>query len=245
MFLQEVYQKKLEEIKKINPKGERNKKIIPFDINLPEKRVIAEVKQASPSLGVIKKVDVVKQAKRYEAGGAAAISVLTDKNYFNGSFEFLRMISQEVELPLLCKDFIIDKRQIDMAYINGADTILLIVALINDDLLHLLFEYAVSLGLNVLVEIHDKNEFDRVKDLGIKFLGVNSRNLNTLKIDKDVALDVLKSVEGDFVKVAESGIETIHDVEKFKEAGAAMFLVGTSLMKSENPEDLIMKFNRV
>lgn len=245
MFLEEVYQKKIEEVKNLKVKGVRNKKIIPFGINLPEKRVIAEVKQASPSLGLIKNVDVCLQAKRYEKGGAAAISVLTDKYYFNGSFEFLNRISKEVSLPILCKDFIIDKKQVDMAYVSGADVILMIVSLLDDKLLCNLYEYAKSLGLEVLVEIHEFDEFKRVEDMGMKFLGVNSRNLKTLKIDKSYALNVLKSIDGEFVKVAESGIETVDDVMMFRNAGAEMFLIGTTLMKSESPEELIKKFNQV
>ncbi|MGA1847004.1 indole-3-glycerol-phosphate synthase [Deferribacter abyssi] len=240
MFLKKIYELKKAEVKKLKKGvGERFKEVIPFERFLSDRRIIAEVKQASPSLGEIKKVDVKRQAKLYEKGGAAAISVLTDKNYFNGDFKFLKEISSAVNLPILCKDFIVDEVQIDLAYEYGADVILLIASMLEGDELKRLFEYSKKLGLEVLVEIHKYEELIKLENLDVKFMGVNSRDLTTLRINKNRAMETLSRIKGNYIKVAESGIETKEDIIRFKEAGADMFLVGTSLMKSDNPVKLL------
>ncbi|KAA0257093.1 indole-3-glycerol-phosphate synthase [Deferribacter autotrophicus] len=244
MFLKKIYELKKAEVKELKKGTEKRvKEVIPFERFLPDRRIIAEVKQASPSLGEIKKVDVKRQAELYEKGGAAAISVLTDKNYFNGDFKFLKEISSAVNLPILCKDFIVDEVQIDLAYEYGADVILLIASMLEGDELKKLFDYSKKLGLEVLVEIHEYEELYKLKDLDVKFLGVNSRDLTTLKVNKEKALKTMSKIKGNYIKIAESGIETKEDIKRFKEAGADMFLVGTSLMKSDNPVELLKELS--
>jgi len=209
-----------------------------FKESLLARPFIAEVKKASPSLGDINTAaDPVEQAKKYEKYGAGAISVLTDEKFFKGSFQFLSEVAESVELPCICKDFIISRVQIDHAYACGASCILLIAAALEKEELKNLSDYARELGLEILFELHELDEYEKIKDLNPEIVGVNSRNLKTLEINKENAAVTLSKVHGDYLLVAESGIETAEDIQKFTDAGAKAFLVGTSLMRAENLED--------
>lgn len=222
------------------PTFERKKDIFnPLEF-LKSRPIIAEVKKASPSLGDINiDIDVVAQAKIYEKAGAGAVSVLTDEKYFKGGFTYLHQVSEQVQIPVLCKDFIISKKQIDIAYKLGADIILLIVKALSEKEYVNLFNYAKSLGLYVLTEIHEKEEMAVAEKVRIDLLGVNSRNLETLKIDKKRCAEIISSISKDYFKVAESGINSKEDAIMFKEAGADAFLIGSYLMQSKSPGENI------
>ncbi len=195
--------------------------------------LIAEVKKASPSMGIIcKDFDPVRIAKDYEAAGASCLSVLTDEQFFQGSLDYLRQIRAAVKLPLLRKDFIIDKRQILEAIEWGADAILLIVAILTDEQLAKFHSLAIEAGLAVLVEVHDDEELNRALKISPALLGVNNRNLKTFKVDlattENLAPRILKNGS---LLVAESGIHTPADVARVAKCGAGAILVGESLVK--------------
>ena len=213
--------------------------------------LIAEVKKASPSAGVIcPDFDPVRVAKAYEAGGASCLSVLTDEKFFQGSLDFLRQIRAAVKLPLLRKDFIIDERQILEAIEWGADAILLIVAILSDEQLKKFHMLATESGLAVLVEVHDEAELDRALKISPALIGVNNRNLKNFKVDLAVTERLAAKMEdgrwrmditsapssilnspSSPLLVAESGIHSRADVERLKQCGAKAILVGESLMK--------------
>ena len=199
--------------------------------------LIAEVKKASPSKGVIcENFDPVRIACEYEAAGASCLSVLTDEKFFQGSLDYLRQIRQAVALPLLRKDFIIDERQILEAIEWGADAILLIVAILDDTRLRKFRELAEEAGLAALVEVHDEAELDRALATGATLLGVNNRNLKTFQVDlattERLAAKLHSTPVADRLLVAESGIHTRADVVRLKGAGSGAILVGESLMRS-------------
>ena len=221
--------------------------------------LIAEVKKASPSMGVIcKDFDPVRIAKEYEAAGASCLSVLTDEKFFQGSLDYLRQIREAVTIPLLRKDFIIDERQILEAIEWGADAILLIVAILDDARLKRFHDLAIEAGLSVLVEVHDEAELDRALAIGAKLIGVNNRDLKTFKVDlattERLAAKLVESrgsrVESQNLArgvspstldprlstllVAESGIHTHADVQRVAKCGAGAILVGESLVKQGN-----------
>ena len=206
--------------------------------------LIAEVKKASPSAGVIRAdFDPVRIARDYEAAGASCLSVLTDEKFFQGSLEYLRQIRAAVQLPLLRKDFIIDERQILEAVEWGADAILLIVAILSDVQLRRFHELAAGASLAALVEVHDEVELDRALNAGAELIGVNNRNLKTFKVDlattERLAARLHSSPRNTHqaprptprLLVAESGIHTRADVERLAKCGAQAILVGESLMK--------------
>jgi indole-3-glycerol phosphate synthase len=200
--------------------------------------LIAEVKKASPSLGVIcQDFDPVRIAKEYEAAGASCLSVLTDEKFFQGSLDYLRQIRAAVKLPLLRKDFIIDERQILEAIEWGADAILLIVAILSDEQLQKFHSLAIEAGLAVLVEVHDEAELERARKISPALIGVNNRNLKTFKVDlattERLAAKLRESKNPtESLLVAESGIHTRAEVEGIKKSGAGAILVGESLMKN-------------
>jgi indole-3-glycerol phosphate synthase len=199
--------------------------------------LIAEVKKASPSAGVIRAdFDPVRIAKEYEAAGASCLSVLTDEKFFQGSLEYLRQIRAAVKLPLLRKDFIIDARQIAEAIEWGADAILLIVAILTDAQLREFHELATGAGLAVLVEVHDETELQRALAAGASLIGVNNRDLKTFKVDlatTDRLAEKLRGAPrgGEVLLVAESGIHSRTDVDRLARGGAQAILVGESLMR--------------
>jgi indole-3-glycerol phosphate synthase len=200
--------------------------------------LIAEIKKASPSAGVIcSEFDPVRIAKEYETAGANCLSVLTDQKFFQGSLEYLRQIRQAVKLPLLRKDFIIDERQIAEAIQWGADAILLIVAILSDAQLKSFHTLAREAGLAALVEVHDESELDRALNLGAELIGVNNRNLKNFKVDLatterlSMRLRASASTNPAPILVAESGIHTQADVEQLANCGAQAILVGESLIR--------------
>jgi indole-3-glycerol phosphate synthase len=203
--------------------------------------LIAEVKKASPSAGVIcEDFDPVRIATEYEAAGASCLSVLTDEKFFQGSLDYLRQIREAVKLPLLRKDFIIDERQILEAIEWGADAILLIVSILDDARLKRFHSLAVDAGLAALVEVHDEAELDRALAVDAELIGVNNRDLKTFKVDlgttERLAGRLFSSRVASYaaVLVAESGVHTRKDVDRLAKCGAKAILVGESLMKGGN-----------
>jgi len=207
--------------------------------NLKNIGVIAEVKRASPSKGVINdEVDPVAQAIAYEKAGAGAISVLTDRQFFKGSMADLSAVSEAVNLPLLCKDFMIDEVQIDVAKDHGASVILLIAAALPEERLLELYQYARSKELDVLFEVHDEEEAEMALRIGARIIGINNRNLKTFEVDLGVTERVASILkDANCLLVSESGIRTKEDVEQVEQAGAKAILVGETLMRSPNITD--------
>ncbi|MBD7907604.1 indole-3-glycerol phosphate synthase TrpC [Sporosarcina gallistercoris] len=205
-------------------------------------QVIAEIKRASPSKGIIHEtVNPVQQAEIYERAGAACVSVLTDTSFFNGSFEDLKAVAEAVRIPVLCKDFIIHPVQIDRAAAAGASVILLIVAALPDAELNALRVYATALGLEVLVEVHDADELNRALEAGAQLIGVNNRDLRTFQVDLARTEEVASvfPFHSGRVLISESGIGGIADAQRAAKAGAGAVLVGETLMRSESPEQTI------
>lgn len=198
--------------------------------------VIAEVKKASPSMGVIRaSFDPVAIAESYAAAGATCLSVLTDEKYFQGSGRYLRLIRAAVGLPLLRKDFIVDEYQIVEARALGADAILLIVAALSDDELAAFTRLAHDLGLDVLVEVHDEAECERALKLPLRVIGVNNRNLHDFSVSLDTTRRIKAMVPPDYLVVSESGIHTRADIDALQADGVSTFLVGGALMQADDP----------
>ncbi len=200
-------------------------------------RIIAEVKKASPSKGLIREdFDPVEIARSYERGGAAAISVLTDAKYFQGHLDFLRAIRDATSVPLLRKDFIIDPYQVYEARACGADAILLIMAATDDDgQLRDLAQLAAGLDLDVLWEVHDEDELARVLRLEPSVIGVNNRNLGTFEVRLETSRDLMPQMPVGVVKVSESGFFDREELERMSAWGVDAFLIGESLMRQEDP----------
>ncbi len=202
--------------------------------------VIAEVKRRSPSKGDLADIpDPAELAGRYAAGGAAAISVLTEERRFGGSLADLRAVRAAVDVPLLRKDFMVEPYQLLEARAAGADLALLIVAALDDDTLHRLHDEARGLGLTVLVEVHDEAETERAVALGAELVGVNARNLRTLDVDPEAFARLAPLVPGDRVLVAESGITGPDDVATYVGLGARAVLVGEALVRDGDPEGAV------
>ncbi len=206
-------------------------------LRAPGSSVIAEVKRRSPSKGDLAEIaDPAALARLYAAGGAAAVSVLTEERRFGGSLDDLRAVRAAVDVPLLRKDFVVEPYQVLEARAAGADLVLLIVAALDDDTLRRLHDLAGELGLTVLVEVHDEAETARAVDLGAELVGVNARNLKTLEVDADTFGRLAPLVPDDRVLVAESGIATPVDVKRYVAAGARAVLVGEALVRDGDPE---------
>ena len=198
--------------------------------------VIAEVKKASPSKGVLREHFVPAQiARQYEAGGAAALSVLTDVSFFQGAAAYLQQAREACQLPVLRKDFIVDAYQVAEARAMGADAILLIVACLDDESLLALEAQAMALGMDTLVEVHDGVELDRALALRTPLLGINNRNLKTFDVTLDTTLALRDRVPGDRLLITESGILGPGDVRRMREAGVNAFLVGEAFMRAPDP----------
>lgn len=194
--------------------------------------LITEVKKASPSKGILREdFDPVEIAKAYEQAGAACLSVLTDEPYFQGKDEYLQDIRKAVSIPLLRKDFMLDPYQIYESRALGADCILLIMAALSDAHAKELYDLAVELGMDALVEVHDEDELERALKLDPQMIGVNNRNLKTLEVSLETGLSLAAQMPEGIVKVAESGIETREHIRMFTDAGFNAFLIGESLMK--------------
>lgn len=213
------------------------------DKNLP--RIIAEVKKASPSKGIIcKQFDPLAIAKDYEKGGAAALSILTEPLYFQGDNRYLTEIKQVVKLPTLRKDFIIDSWQIYEAKAIGADALLLIVAALGQEELSAFLALAHSLGMDCLVETHDEEEVKRALEVGATIIGVNNRNLKTFEVSLEVCERLRNLVPPTHLFVAESGIHTKEDVKRLREIGADAALIGESIVKAQNRVAKLEAFKR-
>jgi len=197
--------------------------------------VIAEAKKASPSKGVIRPdFDPVVIAQNYQRGGAQAISVLTDEDFFQGSLRYIPAVRQAVDLPVLRKDFIIHEIQIEQARIFGADAILLIVAILDGRQMKDYLDMAHGLGMDVLVEVHDEEEVDQALAAGSRLVGVNNRNLKDFSMDLGTTFRLKKLVPDDIPLVSESGIRDHEDIERLAQAGVAAVLVGETLMRAQD-----------
>jgi indole-3-glycerol phosphate synthase len=208
--------------------------------------VIAELKKASPSKGLIRAdFHPAELAHELEAAGAAALSVLTDEEFFQGSLENLHAASAAVKIPCLRKDFIVDEFQLVEARANRADAVLLIVAALSSKELNTLAVAAQSHDLDVLCEVHDEEELQRALDAGCDLIGVNTRDLRTFEVDLHAALRLAKTFPRGVVRVAESGIRSAEDVVGLRAAGYHAFLVGESLMRAERPGEALRELMRV
>ena len=212
----------------------------------PGSSVIAEVKRRSPSKGDLADIpDPAVLAQAYAAGGAAAISVLTEQRRFGGSLDDLRAVRAAVDVPILRKDFIVEPYQLLEARAAGADLALLIVAALDDDTLRRLYDEARELGLTVLVEVHDEPETERAVALGAELVGVNARNLKTLEVHPEVFGTLAHLIPDDRVKVAESGIFGPADVKQYVAEGARAVLVGEALVKDGDPAAAVAAMRKV
>lgn len=202
--------------------------------------VIAEIKKASPSKGIIRENFVPQEiAEQYQQAGAACLSVLTDEKYFQGADAYLQAARSATNLPVLRKDFIIDEYQVFEARGLGADCILLIVSILDDQQLKDYQAIALSLGMNVLVEVHDRAEMDRALQMQPDLLGINNRNLKTFDVSLDTTLELMRGVEAPII--TESGIRSADDVNRMKSAGVFGFLVGEAFMRELNPGEKLQQ----
>jgi indole-3-glycerol phosphate synthase len=198
-------------------------------------KLIAEVKKASPSKGVIREdFSPVDIAATYERHGATCLSVLTDRQYFQGSLDYLTQVRDSVGLPVLRKDFILDPYQLLEARVAGADAVLLIAECLDDDRLKLLHDEAITLSLAPLVELYEASNVPRVLDMGARLIGVNNRDLKTFEVDLDHTIRLREQIPADCLLVGESGIRTHEDVQRLAAAGVNAILVGESLMVAED-----------
>src|SRR5271170_2450490 len=248
--LEEINASKQAEIERLRPHAAELRKqallrndFRPFRAGLQlgnDVAIIAEVKKASPSAGIIAAdFNPLSQAREYARGGAHALSVLTDEKYFQGHLTYLRQIRDQVELPLLRKDFIIHELQVYESVIAGADAILLIVASLDDPTLRALYDRAKACQLVVLVEVHDLPEMERALELGADMIGINNRNLKTQQVDLAATEALAEEIPNDAVAISESGIKTADDVRRVRACGINAVLVGETLMRAKNvPEKL-------
>ncbi|RXK01233.1 indole-3-glycerol phosphate synthase [Arcobacter sp. CECT 8986] len=206
-------------------------------------RIIAEVKKASPSKGIIKEdFDPISIAQEYSANGANAISVLTEPHYFKGNLEYLTQIRRYVPTPLLRKDFIVDKYQIVEALVYGADFILLIAKALSTNELKELYEYALHLGLEVLVEIHDKEDLTKAMKCGANIVGINHRNLDTFDMDMELCDKLIPMIPNGKIIVAESGVSNTETIKRLSSIGADAFLIGEHFMRVPSIKEELQSF---
>ena len=248
--LDEINASKVAEIKKLEPHAAelRRQALLRNDfrpfrtaLQLPDGvAIIAEVKKASPSAGIIAAdFNPLSQAREYARGGAHALSVLTDEKYFHGHLSYLKQIREQVDLPLLRKDFIVHELQVYESVVAGADAILLIVASLDDATLRKLYDVAKACQLDVLVEVHDLPEMERALELGADMIGINNRNLKTFEVDLATTEALSEEIPNDTVAISESGIRTVEDVRRVRACGVNAVLVGETLMRAKNvPEKL-------
>lgn len=197
--------------------------------------IIAEIKKASPSVGIIcEDFDPVEIAKTYETNGASAISILTDNKFFQGDMEFLSKVRESTTIPILCKDFIIDIYQIYQSRAYGADAILLIAAILSGTDLANFLTLSHTLGLDCLVEVHSREDLTKVLATDASIIGINNRDLNTFKINLNTTIELAKTIPPSKILVSESGIKDFGDITILKQAGVNAFLIGETLMRAQN-----------
>lgn len=208
--------------------------------------IIAEFKRRSPSRGVIREAaDAQSTAQHYERGGAAAVSVLTEADYFDGSLDDLSLVRQTTRLPILRKDFIVDEYQLYESAAAEADALLLIVATLRDfELAKLLKITEAELGMDALVEVHTGDEMQRAIQAGANIIGVNNRSLATFAVSLETSIELAASAPAQTIMVSESGIETIDDINRLRAVGYDGFLIGETLMRAEDPGELLKEFTQ-
>ena len=252
-MLDEIVEKTKERIelaKEIIPLDELKKSVSLLEISdeFPFKKalggdeisIIAEVKKASPSKGLIADdFDYVKIAKDYESAGASAISVLTEPFFFQGSNDYLEEIAENVSIPILRKDFVVDEYMIWEAKLLGASAVLLIVSILDIVTLKKYLDLAHDLGLSAIVETHDGDEIRTAMNVGAEIIGVNNRNLNDFTVDIENSISLRRCVSGDVIFISESGIKTKEDVTRLKENNVDAVLIGETLMKSDDKKAMI------
>ena len=222
-----------------SPRGERFEAALSASGRV---NVIAECKRRSPSKGVLaREYDPAAIARQYEAGGAAAVSVLTEPTFFDGALAHLAAVRAAVDLPLLRKDFVVEEYQLFEARAAGADAVLLIVAALETPDLARLHARARELGLAVLVEVHDEGELSRAIDAGARIIGVNNRNLRTLAVDVDASHRLVGRIPRETVAVSESGLQSREDLARLSQAGYRAFLIGERFMTAPNPAAALME----
>ena len=205
-------------------------------INSGQAAVIAEIKKASPSKGVIREnFNPTEIAKSYQSGGAACLSILTDRDFFQGADKYLVQAREATTLPVIRKDFFIHPYQVVEARVLGADCILLIVSALDDEQLLSLYEQATSLGMDVLIEVHDEQELHRALKIGAPMIGINNRNLRTFEVTLQTTLSMLEQIPAQTIVVTESGILTSEDVQLMREHSVDAFLVGEAFMRQPDP----------
>ena len=257
MFLTEITElkrKRLETAKKIRDSEELKRSAFAFrkvakphllreTLRKNQINIIAEIKRASPSKGVINdKIDIAETARNYEKGGACAISVLTEEDKFKGNLEDLKTARNTVSLPILRKDFIFDEFQIYESAEAGADVILLIAAMLDDEKLAELHKLSEEdLELDALVEVHTLEELERVKKIGAKIIGINNRDLHTFKVSLDISHELIKHAPKDALMITESGIRSKDEILELRELGFSGFLIGETLMRSGNVAEELKK----
>jgi indole-3-glycerol phosphate synthase len=206
--------------------------------------IIAEFKRRSPSKGMIREgADPIEIARAYQAGGAVAMSVLTEEDYFAGSLDDLRQVKSAVELPVLRKDFIVDEYQVYESAVAGADAILLIVAALDDESLSRLRRLAEDeLGMDALVEVHTSDEMKRAAACGAKLIGVNNRDLRTFTVSLETSLSLAREAPNDALLISESGLNNSTDLRRLYDAGYRGFLIGETLMRTDDPAAALRSF---
>lgn len=209
--------------------------------------IIAEIKRASPSKGVINDgIDVTERAREYESGGAAAISVLTEEDFFKGSLNDIRKAGKATSLPILRKDFMIDEFQIYEAAEAGADAVLLIAAALDDNELKQFISIAeTELGLDVLLEVHDPDELERAKRLGAAIIGVNNRNLHSFEVSLNVSRELVLNKPANSLFISESGLSSANEILELRGLGFDAFLIGETLMRSSGAADALSRLTRM
>ena len=201
---------------------------------LKDQAIIAEIKKASPSAGIISEdFNPVAKAKEYESFGASALSILTEEDFFLGSIEYLIDVKAISNIPILRKDFIVDEYQIYESKLIGADCILLIVSILSDDELNRFTKLADSLGLDFIIEVHDEEELTRIEDFSNAIIGVNNRDLKTFEVNIENSIRLRNFFKKDNIFVAESGIKNQKDIDKLSKHNINVFLIGESLMKGD------------
>jgi len=247
-ILKTIYETKLDEISILKLKGISSRRtdvprgFINTLINFESIALIAEIKKASPSKGIIREdFNPSQLAGEYEKGGANCLSVLTDEKFFSGNIVNVNLARSSSSLPVLRKDFIVDSIQVEETYQIGADAMLLIAAMLDQNLLNDLYLQARELGLDVLVETHNELEMEMAINCGAQLIGINNRNLNNFNVDLNTTDRLAKLAPENSLLVSESGIFTFEDVKRVKNAGAKAILVGESLMRQENVSEAVKK----